>query len=200
MFTAKQLIDKAFTDNLGDDKRQSWDTTQMLEYLNDGWIELANRAKWFRTETQYDFLPNTNSTFTLPQNLIEIDFFVVQGFTTPIEVERLVSTNHADSQKILLLGTGAFYYRTKVREDAFLFYYAVPDALLITSSLTINDDMALGLIDYVCYRAYLKDQSSNAAEKAAVHLAGYNSKLNQFKDLAFRSLKKTPLKTSYQGF
>jgi len=204
MFTVKQLIDKAFNDHLGDDKRQIWSTELMLEYFNDGWIEIAQKSKWYAKEQSYDLFPNSQITESLPQDMIEIEFFseldVANQTSTRMEVERLTPENAVSKDIILLTGLKGFLYHTNTRTTALLSYFAIPDPLLITDTATLNDSILLGLVEYMCFRAYKKDQSTESLERAQMHFMEYQRKANIISDIAFKSLQVEPLVTKYQGF
>ena len=200
MYEAHKIIDKAFKEYLGDDKRQAWDEPLLLDYLNDGYTDVAQQAKWLQKTLAFDILPNTATPFMLPSDLVKIDYFINSVTKERIIVEKQTAENFDDKDKILLLGTHKFTMQSDVDTRAILTYYNTPEKLLKNSILELPDYVSIALVNYICYRAYAKDQSSTSMEKAQQHLGIYQTVVGEFTDTAFKSLQSAPVTTTYQGF
>jgi hypothetical protein len=199
-YTSRELIDKAYSDYLGDSKHQLWNDETLLGYLNDGYVEMAQKCKFTQKITQYDFLVGNTTGYTLPQDLLEINFFMVIGEQNPIPIERVNPHNVYDKDKIIMLGMNNFQFYTSEDKVAVLSYWNEPDKVGILDTVPISKVYQLGLIHYMCYRAYAKDQSTTNIEKAQYHFTEYQRIANQLSDTAFKAIQTQPLATKYQGF
>jgi len=199
MQTARKLIDKAYR-LLGDKKHQLFSDTEMLDFLNEGYKELARKCKFTQSSTIYDFLPNNQSNYTLPQDLLELNFFVIDGENKPLVIERISPENYTDTNKIILTGMGEFIFKTDAHKQAVLTYWNEPRDLLITDAPPLIDALVRALVHYTVFRAYSIDKSTESKEDMQFHYAEYEKLARYTSNSAFTSLQQKPTITNYQGF
>jgi len=199
-YTVRELLDKAYSDFLGDTKHQLWDDTTLLSFLNDGYVDMAQISKFTQKQTIYDFLVGNSTPYTLPQDLIEINFFIESGKDVKTPIDRVSPLNSNEQDKILLVGMDSFLFNAKEDTQAILTYWNEPDDLLITDTPELPKTYQMALVHYISYRAYKKDQSTTNLEASAMHYKEYMDKVHQLSDIAFKSLQQEPLHTDFQGF
>lgn len=197
--TAQSILNKARI-TLQDSTSVRWPDAELLGYLNDGQREVA-----MRRPDACSVLGNVTLVAGTKQAIPDSGTAVLQvirnmgsGGTTPGKVIRHVPMSLLDAN------VPDWHTKTPVSEilhamvdgrkpEVFYVYppatagtqlevlYAAPPADVTTASdpISIDDVFAAPLYDYVCFRAYTKDQDlSGNVERAKAHFELFESSLN----------------------
>jgi hypothetical protein len=176
--TVRSLLNRAAA-LLSDKEFVRWEESELLEWLNDGQNAIARGPATDVYVLRDNISTQQGSVQNMPDDNIRL-----------IEIVKDVATGHAILQADYAIvdvlaptwredntGTAKNYFYDERNPDQFelyppqevdtlieIVYNAQPPDATITGSITINDDYADCLIDYMVYRALSKDTEDTATE------------------------------------
>ena len=188
--TAQSIIDKAKI-TLQDTTGVRWPDSELLAYLNDGQREVC-----IKRPDAVSVLANVTLTTGTRQTIPDAGTAILRAVrnmgtngTTPGRAIRHVSLDLLDSNipnwhaaapsaEVLHVAVDVrmpqhFYvYPPATSGTQIEVLYAAPPAVLVSAAsvISVDDVFATPLYDYLCFRAYTKDQDSTGnAERAKAH-------------------------------
>lgn len=196
---ASAIVDKAEI-ILQDTTNTRWDPAELLGWLNDGQREAVS-LKQFANDKNQNLLLVTGTKQTIPADgisLLEVVRNMGTNGATPGPAVRIVDREALDAAvpnwHAATAAAEVKHYVFDQRDPTHFYVYppqpaanqgyveiiyaAAPADIALGTAITLDDVYANAILDYILYRAYLKDSDSPVnAQRAANHYAAFGNSL-----------------------
>jgi len=154
-------IFEAVRDTLQDTQENRWTNEELFRYLNQGIRDIAVRTKYKYEKDVFDV---TDASETYDLNFEVIELFKVDT-----------------TQEYEVLNDQAIKFPNMKEEEVTVEYYAYPARIAYSEDLeiTIEDDICGAIKNYVLFKAYEKEDSTESLNKAQYFYQHYLDSLNQ---------------------